>query len=186
MCTAAKEAVSDALRDIDNRELVAAQLREEENVLSQVEASVNFVMAMAPTQVTTVLNLLQVLFRSNALVSALNTNAVVTYHDLTSFGGSSKLQIDPTYYLNKTSTAADTRFGLFCTYQNPTAPAGFYSVPHPYHANYHRVWPEFPFIFAPIAFAMIDGFFGGCTPLDALLASTLDCFIQHRMPEDLA
>ena len=122
---------------------------------------------MTSIQLKSILNFVQLIFRSNGLVSGLNTNAIV-YID-------NNIEVVSTKYLKKTSSAFDDRYGSSCAYENPTAPAGFYSVSALDSAYYHQSWPETPLYFEPNASAMVDGFFGGCTSLDALLASTLDC-----------
>ena len=45
--------------------------------------------------------------------------------------------------------------------------------------NYNN-WPEYRLNSESTVFAMIDGFFGGCTPLNALFASTLDCLYNDK------
>ncbi|CAF1210287.1 unnamed protein product [Adineta ricciae] len=178
LCTASKDAVFQALNDIDNQELVTVQLLETANVQSQVEANVDFILAMASSKITSILNFLQVLYQSNTLVSALNTNALVTFYDSRALGTFPKMYIDPTYYLHLTPNYTNLEYALSCAYGNSTAPAGIFTMPNPQYKENHQNWAHAPVSLAPYAFNMIDGFFGGCTPLDALLASTLDCLYK--------
>ncbi|CAF4260323.1 unnamed protein product, partial [Adineta steineri] len=69
--------VSKALLDIQNNQLVTVELLEEDDLQSQVEAMVQLVQATAYAQLTSFLRFVQMIYRSNTLVSALGTNAVV-------------------------------------------------------------------------------------------------------------
>ena len=81
----------------------------------------------------------------------------------------------PTYYVNKNAPYDEALYGSPCYLTNQTVPAGFYSLTPNETTILNAFWPYRPPYFEPIASATVDGFFGGCTPLDALLASTLDC-----------
>ncbi|UJR06811.1 hypothetical protein I4U23_011098 [Adineta vaga] len=178
LCTASKDAVSQAIQDVDNQELVTVQLLEVEDIQSQVKASVDFIFTMALSKVTSILNFLQVLYQSNTLVSSLNTNALVIFHDLTSLDNPPQILINSTYYLNIALNPNDTLYSSSCAYRNPTARAGFFPIPNPQDREIHATWFNIPLSWTPFALLMVDGFFGGCTPLDALLASTLDCLYK--------
>ena len=88
---------------------------------------------------------------------------------------SSDIQVFPTCYFNKNAPYVEAALGSPCYLTNQTVPAGFYSLDHNENTFHRAFWPYYPPYFEPVASATVDGFFGGCTPLDALLASTLDC-----------
>ena len=126
-----------------------------------------------PVQVTLLVKFLQTATQSNFLISALNTIATVTtYFNSTSYHRS----IDVTQYVAKNSSILNDEVST-CALVNSIAPAGFYSASYNDTALYHKRWPVglVNSGFQPNASAMVDGFFGGCTPLHALLESTLDC-----------
>ncbi|CAF1661282.1 unnamed protein product, partial [Adineta ricciae] len=175
LCTASKDAVSQALQNMDNQELVTVQLLAAKDVQSEVRANVDFILTMALSQVTSILNFLQVLYRSNTLVSALNTNSLIIFHDMSALGSPSRILMGSLYYSNITFDFNDTAFELSCSYKNPSVPAGIFAMPDPIEEGSRAFWFNVPLYRELFVFAMIDGFFGGCTPLDALLASTLDC-----------
>jgi hypothetical protein len=80
-----------------------------------------------------------------------------------------------TYYFDKNGSPYLGLYGWPCFIKSETVPAGFYSLSDYSDESNHIYWPYHPPDFEPSASAMVDGFFAGCTPLDALLASTFDC-----------
>jgi hypothetical protein len=82
----------------------------------------------------------------------------------------------PSFYFNKSAPLGNILTLSSCGLINPVAPAGFYSSLSVYEsANRPVFWPDYPPYFEPNASAMVSGFFGGCTPFDAVLTSTFDC-----------
>ena len=127
----------------------------------------------AHVQVTAIVDFLQVAAQSNFLISALNTVATIAVHPRPIYSYNS---IFFTKYVDKDSGYTDTEMST-CDIVNPVAPAGFYSTSYRESAVFHTMWPLrliYP-QFEPNASAMVDGFFGGCTPFRAILASNLDC-----------
>ncbi len=59
---------------------------------------------------------------------------------------------------------------IACGNANPTSPAGFFSTSTAKYIGAHTPW-AIPTTNSEV----VNGFFGGCTPLEALLPSTLDC-----------
>ncbi|CAF4048764.1 unnamed protein product [Adineta steineri] len=57
-----------------------------------------------------------------------------------------------------------------CSNANPITPSGFFEYSTVWIAEIHRGW----YLPSP-GTIMVDGFFGGCTPLESILQSTLDC-----------
>jgi hypothetical protein len=80
-----------------------------------------------------------------------------------------------TYYFNPNLYYFQAFFGSPCYLTNQTVSAGFYSLLYNLSASQRQFWPYNPPYLIPNISAIVDGFFGGCTPLDALLSSTLDC-----------
>lgn len=121
------------------------------------------------------LQLLQVSTRSNSLISALNTNTNIRLNSRDDY--ISLEAIATRYFDVNVPQHASEVLNCFTVYS--IAPAGIYALPYGENPSCEEVWPGCPFssfiIYSPNASAMIDGFFGGCTPLDALLAATFDC-----------
>ena len=125
-------------------------------------------------QVTSPLNFVQIATRSNWLISALNTNVMVALLEPISTL-SYYVLVGSTHYFNITGSFFIAENGSPCYLTCPVVPAGFYILSYDESAMNHQFWPTYPPVFEPVVSAIVDGFFGGCTPLDSILASTLDC-----------
>jgi len=153
--------------DLDNNEYVTIYLSPEEQVQSEVNVTVQFFKNSSSMRIISFLNYLRTNTQANYLVSALNTNIVNYLSD----------------YQNKLiSYPAPTMFGVgdidtttgigvdLCGQSNPIGAAGFFEISNYSHYVYHSYWslPE-------SNSTLVKGFYGGCTPLEAVLHSTLDC-----------
>ena len=127
----------------------------------------------APIQVTALVDFLQISTQSNILISAFNTIATV---QITRGSYSDNLLVVLTQYFDEKFRPENYVIST-CGLLDPVAPAGYYPTSYEYSAHHHKVWPRFPYppAFEPNALAMVNGFYGGCTPLRAILASTFDC-----------
>jgi hypothetical protein len=166
-----QETVFQAQANVDNNQFVTVQLLSENEVQSQINGSFELAKTSTPVQVTSLLNFLQIATRSNSLISALNTNALVNFYL------PSVLEVFSTIYSDRNG-ASDAYEVNTCNFINSTTPAGFYSLSYNDSSINHQYWPQnppAPYYFEPNASAIVSGFFAGCTPLDALLVSTLDC-----------
>ncbi|CAF1065691.1 unnamed protein product [Adineta steineri] len=172
LCSISNDIVSKALLDIQNNQLITVELLEEEDIRLQVDAMVELVQATAYVQLTSFLQFVQMMYRSNTLVSAFGTNAFVQI-------GTYGLSITPTYQINPNKSIGLALNALSCSEKTMVTPAVFYLQPLDTAVFDHTNWPVYSAL--GIAYsnhsASADGFFGGCFPLDAVLASTLDCSI---------
>ncbi|CAF0893736.1 unnamed protein product [Rotaria sordida] len=78
-------------------------------------------------------------------------------------------QLQTQYYVDNNLGSANVE-SMMCDIQNPISPAGFLPTPSKTSVYSHAMW----YIATPSA-PLVKGFFGGCTPLEALLPSTFDC-----------
>ncbi|CAF4033211.1 unnamed protein product [Adineta steineri] len=179
LCSLSEEAVSKALLDIQNNQLVTVELLEEKDIQSQVEAMVALFEETVKIQVTSFLQLIQMTYHSNTLVSAFGTNAVVEI-------GSYAVYTTSTYQINPNDTGNIESNALSCTEKIMVAPAVFYTQPLDTTVFDHQFWPIYidPTSYSLIS-ASVDGFFGGCFPLDSVLNSTLDCLYNFQCLEIL-
>ncbi|CAF1637182.1 unnamed protein product, partial [Adineta ricciae] len=120
-----------------------------------------------------IVSLLQITTHSNFLVSALNTNAYIAVNKIN--GQVFRIIPSSTHAFNENSSRTANSIGQTCDLVKSTVPAGIYSLPQYESAIEHSTWPINPPSFSPSTNATVDGFFAGCTPLDGLLVSTLDC-----------
>ena len=112
-------------------------------------------------QVLSDLRFLQITTQSNGFVSALNTD--------------SRIEVILRYYHYNLYVTRKTVNLLYCNDKTETYPAGFYSRPF------------YPYNFSPIRLlAIVNKFFGGCKPLEAILESSLDCLQESSCLELLS
>ncbi|CAF1329692.1 unnamed protein product [Adineta steineri] len=179
LCSISNDIVSKALLDIQNKQIVTVELLEEEDIQLQVEAMVELVQATAYAQVTSLLQHVQMMYRSNTLVSAFGTNAVVQI-------GSGSVSISSTNYVYLYDDYINVLYSLSCTEKIMVTPAVFYAQPLDTDVVDHVYWPiSIGATGYSLLSASVDGFFGGCFPLDAVLASTLDCLYNVQCLEIL-
>lgn len=174
-CSLCQDIISKALNDFDKNNLISIEVQRENEVQSHVDENIQIVQKSTPIQIFSPLNFLQITTRSNILISSLNTNAFI---EVTTDSGSPALQVNPTYYFNRSLLLTDAFFGSPCYLKSSATPAGFYSSTNDIDSAYREFWPYMPPYFELNASATVDGFYGGCTPLDALLQSTLDCLYK--------
>lgn len=122
------------------------------------------------------LNYLRITTRANYLASALNTNLLVTIQDMTETYVASLKQV---YHL----PTHDRRLSvpkLQCGTTNPISETSFFAISREDFLAMHYEWykPE------PNS-TRVSGFYAGCTPLEALLESTLDCLYDIECLESL-
>jgi len=132
-----------------------------------VDGTVAFYQSSISTRIISFLNYLRTTIQANYLVSALNTNLVI---DIS--GGPNQYTISgwQVTYTSDTVDRPGTTVYMTCSNQNPILPVSFYSL-----AQDRLTYPH-DFLFMPLPNAtIVNGFFGGCTPLESLLQSTLDC-----------
>ena len=136
-----------------------------------------------PVKVTATLEFLQITTHSNSLISALNTNIFVqreTFNRSVHY-----LTTEFTSFFNRTDSNKVTRLSS-CQAKSSITPAGIYLLSQYDSVDNHEFWPGFPPSFEPMASRTINGFFGACNPLDAVLASTLECVYNVTCLRSLA
>ncbi|CAF0992437.1 unnamed protein product [Adineta steineri] len=169
-----------------NEQLVTVQLLSEDQVRSQILANIDLIKSSIPAQIESIVKLLQITTQSNSLTSALNTNT----HVKTDFTYAQIPFIAPysTHFYDENKTNALNFWAQTCNIVSGTAFAGFYSLSPLDSINNHLQWPLY-YPYLPnkiIPNATVDGFFSGCTPLDGLLVSTLDCLYSSTCLKNFA
>ncbi|CAF0940350.1 unnamed protein product [Adineta steineri] len=159
--------------DLDNKQLISFQLLQEEEVHSRIMNDIEVIKASAPVEDTTTLRLLQITTQQNSIISAIQTNIFVKVN--TEIEKSISFYTDYTYYWDNNATYFGQLSTSNCYLKSPITPAGFYLYTPFDSATKHQYWPINRPSFEPIPSATVDGFFGGCNVIDAILASTFDC-----------
>ena len=168
------EILLESLNEIDRRELVIIELLGKETMISQVNATVQMIRAMAPMQVMSTLRLVQVMYRANALMSSLGTSAVLWVLSMNPF-------ILSTFFYDDRQTRQD-RYRSSCIDKNSITPTGFSNERSTHLPSVFTVyWPTDAFgLYNSSMSDMVSGFLAGCFPLDAALAGSLDCLFHQE------
>ncbi|CAF0945400.1 unnamed protein product [Adineta steineri] len=190
-CSLSKTLISQALTDIDNSQLITIQLLSENEIQSEISGNIEIIQSSTPSQLIRPLDFLHVTTQSIFFISALKTNFAVYIRLTALFASTGEFYVTPTYYspdpndFNISAVQSSS-----CELTSSVTPAGFFSLTltdntFP-NAFIYEIWPYFSPAHKNITISsMIDGFFGGCTPLDAVLASTFDCLYNQSCLEML-
>ena len=158
--------------DRNQRQLVSIQLASEDDVRFQVIELDKLSRSSANVQINSFITFLQMIFQTNLLVSALNTN--MHYYWTSETDG-----IDEFYNMQTSYVQLDSYREIIqtieCSEKTHITPSGFYSETYDLYEFVTAYWPEYPPFYEVNALAMVDGFFGSCTSFDAILASNLTC-----------
>lgn len=158
-------------------------LLREDDVQAQVKASIDLVRTSTSIEITSFMKFLEMTYRSNQLVSALGTNAVV-YQE----------HGEPFFYgLRYHFRTYFVRDG-FCAESNTVGQAFFIPAANIHYDESDKDWLS-AYVDNVYDYSNIDpqhstaikGFLGGCFSLDALFAGTLQCLYDiqclNMLPE---
>ncbi|CAF4202540.1 unnamed protein product, partial [Adineta steineri] len=172
LCSLSQDTVYQNQLDLDNYKLINSHLLSKIQIEQKVNATVEFFKNNASTRIISFLNYFRATIRANFMASALNTNFLIAVRNKTrGFNGVGyKLYSQQTRCLKKPINASLINEYEYCGYKNPKVEAGFLSISQNESFESHMEWksPE-------SNTTIVYGFFAGCTPLEALLDSTLDC-----------
>lgn len=155
----------------------------EDQVRSEVSRDVSVAQAATPSKITMPMNLLRITIQSNSMVSALNTNMVLSIIF-------DEIFVEPTLYNvdSSFSTVNPNMPVIACTSTDATAPSKFLlesQINYGFTKRYDPfiIWPpsdDKSFILSEF---VVNGFYTGCYPLAGILASTLDCLYEIQCLE---
>ncbi|CAF1013972.1 unnamed protein product [Adineta ricciae] len=177
LCSISNDTVSQSQIDFNNDEYLTIHLQSVERLQLEVNATLNLIKNSISTQIISFLNYLRVYFRGNYIVSALNTNLVFGSDYLKNQYNIHQLQ---TQFTEDTTIFVTTPETLMCGTQNPVSPTSFSSRSGVIGLFVMAGWSR-----PSSNTTLVDGFFTGCTPLEALLPSTLDCLYDIKCIEIL-
>ena len=143
-------------------------------------ATVDLLKSSAINRIISFINYLRIITRTNYFISDLNINSAIQWNpfEQSLFGG---------FMIFYNDTYLEGKAKVTCGNGNPIRPSGFYipSNGNDYNIMFLFCYANFFSLdlyagrYAPDAKlkpnATVSGFFAGCTPLEALLPSTLDC-----------
>ncbi|CAF1550521.1 unnamed protein product [Adineta steineri] len=178
-CSLSKDTVSQTLADLEHTQFFSNELLPEHDVQSEVKKTVEVAVLNSSIQVTPLLQLTQIITQSDAMVSGLNTNVLFRVVHFSSISEKQRISTKCT----GDHELHNPKLVRICDHIGSVTPAGFYAEPFDKIALYHDQWPMNS-SFRPIAVSTVDGFFGGCTALNATLASTFDCLYNIKCLEN--
>ncbi|UJR12400.1 hypothetical protein I4U23_016577 [Adineta vaga] len=178
LCLLSQNAVFQNQIHFDNSDFIDDYLLDKVQSQYRVNNTVAFFKNSASTEMVSFVEYLRATMRANYLVSALNTNFLLT---ILGQGYDYKLYSTEIAYSNNFILDSWDPESMGCSNTNPTTRAGFFEIfsPSAYFPRYEWSQPESSSV-------LVDGFFTGCIPLDALLCSTLDCLYSRRCLQLLA
>ena len=168
-CSFSQNIVSQHSDDLNDKDFISIYLQPEIDIQSEVDATFQFLKNGLSTQMIGFLNYLRIITEANYFISALNTNAVMysawssSYQQWNLFGFWNTY--DPAGYNGNIAGE-----NLKCNQESPIDSAGFISVATSSYYQNHTRWYK-----TTSNSTIVTGFFVACTPLEALLQSTLDC-----------
>ncbi|CAF1621173.1 unnamed protein product, partial [Adineta ricciae] len=177
LCSISKGSVNQTQMDFDDDEYTTTQLFPQEQVQSESNVAVDVIQNAIYTQIVSFLNYIRAYGRSSYIVSALNTNTMFSTYLTNAQYNVYQIQ---TQYTADTSVYVISVDSVLCSIQNPTTPTGFFPNLATTAVFVRSVWTK------PAANStLVNGFFTGCTSLEALLVSTLDCLYDSQCIQTL-
>ncbi|CAF3662865.1 unnamed protein product [Adineta steineri] len=167
LCSLSQDIVSQNLLDLDNSEFINNYLLSQDQVHDKVNGTIEFFKNGASNRIISFLNYLRTTTRADYLISALNTNYLVAFD----YSKWTYLLISgETAYSDKFSDASSNEEPIGCSSKNPMSTVGFLEISQSKLYRDRLRWSR-PTLNA----TLVSGFFTACTPLEAILQSTLDC-----------
>lgn len=148
--------------DLSHTKFASTYLLPQSKTQLEVDATVEFFKNSLSTRILSFVNYFRLIIRTNNFATSLNTNILLSLGYSRTRGyiiHGEFTQYDPGY----------TGIGHLCDSNNIISSAAFF--PFDDSLSYNTwTWREYP----PNE-TLVNGFFTGCIPLEALLQSTLDC-----------
>ncbi|CAF1328222.1 unnamed protein product [Adineta steineri] len=144
-----------------------------QQVEDKVNGTIEFFKTSASSRIISFLNYVRTTTQADYLISALNTNYLIAntnYKIIQSMDPTYKLISGETKYSDSSNDASLNEQSMGCSNKNPTTTVSF-SETSDVEKYYDRSTWTRP---GPNA-TVVNGFFTACTPLEAILQSTLDC-----------
>ncbi|CAF1146722.1 unnamed protein product [Adineta steineri] len=172
-CSLAQDIVNHTKNDVGSNEFVTIYLLPDKQVEHEVNTIIESYKKGASARMITFLDYFRSTIRANYLISALNTNLLVTLvHHLIAGTMFSLLSTEYTHASGDILTCGTHNLFIAATL-NPVIDES------------NSVFGRFHFKNLPNS-TIVSGFFGACIPLEALLQSTLDCLYEIECLELLS
>ncbi|CAF1126765.1 unnamed protein product [Adineta steineri] len=173
LCSLSQDIVSQNLLDLDNNEFINNYLLSQEQVEDKVNGTIEFFKNSASSRIISFLNYLRTTTQADYLISALNTNYLIANEHHPSDDpkrDNNILKSGETKYSNKSNDASLDGQSMGCSNTNPTTTVSFSETSHVEKYYDRSTWTR-----PRPNVTVVSGFLTACTPLEAILQSTLDC-----------
>ena len=169
-CSICKTKIVESESKFLSTDFVRINLVTQNEIKSEMNGTIKVFRESLSNEMKSFLNYLRIYIQSNYFVSSLNTNLMLATYSNAENSVSRDVYL---IYQLQTGYAVNERADLgisLCGKNNPIIPIGFYPKFNTTLVKTHSLW-SVPKENTPI----VDGFFAGCTPLEGILSSTLDC-----------
>ncbi|CAF0991108.1 unnamed protein product [Adineta steineri] len=164
-CSLSNEVISQTLTDIDHNELVSLYLLSEEQIRIEIDGKIEYLKNSAASRMITFLNYLRNTSNTHYFVSALNTNFIIE-----TSSASNGFSI---FFAHEVLMSDDDPYGPNCEDTVLKINATFSSQ------SYESIDYNNRYVMSPVPnSSTVTGFFAACTPVEAILESTLDCLYE--------
>ncbi|CAF1032157.1 unnamed protein product [Adineta steineri] len=166
-CSISQDTIFQIENDVGNNDFVTTYLLNDTRIHFEVNSTTESFKNSASARIIMFLNYLRTTVRENYLVSALNTNLI------TGISSNSNNMIHVATFLVYYKSASGN--SVSCNQGNPTSAATLNPL-----LNGSLTVNRIPRFESMPNSTIVSGFFAACTPLEALLQSTLDCLYENE------
>ncbi|CAF4079112.1 unnamed protein product, partial [Adineta steineri] len=176
LCAMSKETINQYVNDLKKEEILSFSILSNETLQKEVNSSLEKLKTRETGRMNTFLNYSRINMRSNYLISALNTNLIIgTVKNGTKY----KIHATSVHYTKSDKNLFYHR--ILCGDENPHDKSYFLTMINATRDRDYILW--FPFYDSHVPKEdgfYSSGFYAACTPLEAILLSTLDCLYQMK------
>ncbi|CAF1215744.1 unnamed protein product [Adineta ricciae] len=174
LCSFSREITDEIEKNFNNDEIITDYLLSENQLESKVNKTIEFLRKSLSVRINLFLNYLRSIILGNFLVSALNTNYLLTIvNSLTD----PRLASTDTCYVFRNDLEKHL---IGCSHFNSVGKVSFDNLSDVTMSMYYDYleWRE-----NDSNDSMVDGFYTSCLPFEGLLQSTLDCLYEYQCIE---
>jgi hypothetical protein len=167
-CSHANRSVQDALNNFHSETLVTPDVLLPDSLKTQIEVKSKFLQFSTENSARQLLQLVRNTTQANALLTALSTSTMMIKIDI--INDSSFMRM-PILFRYNDRTECNCMSNRSCS-----MPSGFFDIDTERLSAFIGLWAESKIVRKPLA--NMTGFFVGCTAVESLLQSTLECLFD--------
>ncbi|CAF3814784.1 unnamed protein product [Rotaria magnacalcarata] len=172
LCEVARDNIFESLLNLNNTQLLAGNLLPEKEIFIQTKTTSERIRSDTTIRLNNALKLIELLTQTNYFSSALNTNIVyfvnrIMFHEIFVYGSSNTAWYS--IVNNETKICG-------CQFNTCFLPVGFYSFADEINFNRHTIIEPHKYN----ASDLVPGFFGACTPYEAIFQAKFICLYDIK------